>query len=93
MRRVHVASSVVWIPGWCRSENVRHARTSSLEALYEGYLNWFHLTRSPRETDVRMILERGINPVAHLRAVDGPEARGRHPVQPLEGRLGGHSMA
>ncbi len=50
---------------------MRYARTSSLEALYEGYLNWFHLTRSPRETDVRMILERGINPVAHLRAVDG----------------------
>ena len=52
-------------------ETVRYARTSSFEALYEGYLNWHHLTRSPRETDPRMILERGINPVAPLSAVDG----------------------
>ena len=52
-------------------ETVRYARTSSLEALYDGYLNWFHLTRSPREADPRMILERGINPVANLSAVDG----------------------
>lgn len=52
-------------------ETVRYARTSSLEALYEGYLNFHHLTRSPREADKRIILESGINAVAPLTAVDG----------------------
>jgi hypothetical protein len=49
-------------------ETVRYARTSSLEAVYEGYLNWHHLTRSPRQADLRMMLERGINQVAPITA-------------------------
>lgn len=51
-------------------ETVRYARTSSLEAIYEGYLNWHHLTRSPRQADLRMMLERGINQVATITAAD-----------------------
>ena len=52
-------------------ETVRYARTSSLEALYEGYLNFHHLTLSPRASDKRIILESGINAVAPLTAIDG----------------------
>lgn len=51
-------------------ETVRYARTSSLEALYEGYLNFHHLSRSPRENDPRIIMEGGINRVAELSAID-----------------------
>jgi hypothetical protein len=57
-------------------ETVRYARTSSLEALYEGYLNFHYLTRSPRDDDARIIMESGINRVALVRAVDEP----RRPV-------------
>lgn len=52
-------------------ETVRYARTSSFEALYEGYLNFHHLTLSPRASDKRIILESGINAVAPLTAIDG----------------------
>ncbi|MDC5698726.1 restriction endonuclease [Intrasporangium calvum] len=52
-------------------ETVRYARTSSLEAYLEGYLNFHHLTRSPRDEDKRIILESGINRIAVVDAVDG----------------------
>lgn len=53
-------------------DTVRYARTSSLEAYLEGYLNFHHLTRSPRADDKRVVLESGINRIAPLSAVDGP---------------------
>jgi len=52
-------------------DTVRYARTSSLEAYLEGYLNFHFLTRSPREADKRIILESGINRVAPVSAIDG----------------------
>lgn len=52
-------------------ETVRYARTSSLEAIYEGYLNFHYLTTSPRPSDRRMVLESGINRVASLQADGG----------------------
>lgn len=52
-------------------ETVRYARTSSLEALHEGYINFHYLTRSPRESDPRIIMEGGINRVAALSGPDG----------------------
>lgn len=58
-RRVHVG------------ETVRYAKTSSLEAFYEEYLNFHYLAHSPRAEDRRIMLESGINRVAELAAVDG----------------------
>lgn len=52
-------------------ETVRYARTSSLEAYLEGYLNFHHLTRSPRQQDKRIVLESGINRIAPVVAVGG----------------------
>ncbi len=52
-------------------ETVRYARTRSVAPLQDGYLNFHYLSRSPRESDPRIILESGINRVAPLKAVDG----------------------
>jgi hypothetical protein len=58
---------------WVRvTEVLRYARPADAVAVeVDGYLNFHHVTAAPGRRDARLLLESGINPVAHVHAPDG----------------------